>query len=69
MIKRVHVQMDHAPIISLYDSDKGMALNVSNRDIEQFITGKAKSRGHMKSCVQRTMHIDFKAIGGDIYII
>ena len=49
MIKRVHVQMDHVPIISLYDSDKGMALNVSNRDIEQFITGKANARGHMKS--------------------
>ena len=59
MIKRVHVQMDHVPIISLYDSDKGMALNVSNRDIEQFITGRAKSRGHMKS---RMQNIDLKPL-------
>ena len=65
MIKRVHVQMDHVPIISLYDSDKGMALNVSNRDIEQFITGRAKSRGHMESRVQRTMPIDLKPLVED----
>ena len=62
MIKRVHVQMDHAPIISLYDSDKGMALNVSNRE---FITGRAKSRGHMESRVQRTMPIDLKPLVED----
>ena len=65
MIKRVHVQMDHAPIISLYDSDKGMALNVSNRDIEQFITERANTRGHMESRVQRTMQIDLKPLVED----
>ena len=30
VIEQFHIQMDHVPIISLYDSEKGMGLNISN---------------------------------------
>ena len=66
VIKQFHIQMDHVPIISLYDSDKGMALNISNKDIEHYMqTTRSKKGVEKKSHVGMTSHVEMKDI--DIY--
>ena len=36
VVKRFHVQMDHVPRISLYDSDKGVALEVPRESFRKY---------------------------------
>ena len=38
VIKRFHAQMDHVPVISLYDSDKHMGLRVPKEQFKHRIT-------------------------------
>ena len=55
--------MDHVPIISLYDSDKGMGLNISYKDIEQYIpTARRKKHVEKKSHVGMPTHVEMKDI-------
>ena len=66
VIEQFHIQMDHVPIISLYDSDKGMGLNISNKDIEHYMqTARRKKHVEKKSHVGMTSHVEMKDI--DIY--
>ena len=66
VIEQFHIQMDHVPIISLYYSDKGMGLNISNKDIEHYmLTTRSKKGVEKKSHVGMTSHVEMKDI--DIY--
>ena len=68
VIKQFHIQMDHVPIISLYDSEKGMGLNISNKDIEQYMhTVRRKKHVEKQSHTEMTSHVEMKNV--DIYQI
>ena len=38
VVRRFHAQMDHVPLLSLYDSDKGVALKVPKEHFEHHFT-------------------------------